>query len=450
MEDNKISVSLLPNEFLVRKWNLKDLAEYKQYEYLVRDWNVKDLDDYKKLLDSQDEFDMEKYLEYSRRDNIFDLDRALNLCGKIGGICYNKEGWDALKDEDKAKTDRRIDMTINNGHHSVYDHIFISFNMKNIPKMLAMMLNNEKEYTTSEKSARYTRVASQSGSSISKEEEEAYDKWVEIFKEEIKKKYGDQFPENKITKLAMENARYLVTVFMPTTFIYTTSLRQINILASFMEKYIKEADMMDPFDIKLTNSMKEVLSELKRVNVLDPRLMTNNKNRSFSLFGKDLANNKDTFGKVYSTNYKASYAELAQAQRHRTLDYQMERANDDRKEFYVPQIIRGTKLEDEWKKDIKSLKDVNPQGELVLVNEEGKYEDFILKAKERLCSAAQLEIMEQTRDTLEKYRMALIAADNPLKYDIEKYTHGARCTFPDFKCTEDCHFKEGKTLVRKI
>ena len=427
MDDNKISVSILPNEYLKR-----------DFSSIQKELNGNDTD-------------YEKIIDLSRKEGIFDLDKALDTCGKIGGVCYNKEGFDALIDEPKEKTNRRIDMTINNGHHSIYDHIFISFNMRNIPKILAMVLNNEKQYTTSEKSARYTRVASQSGSSISKEEQEAYDEWVNIFKEEITKKYGDILPENKITKLAMENARYLVTVFMPTTFIYTTSLRQINNIAAFMKRYIDEANYNDSFDVKLTSAMKEVLGELERLNVLDPRLMTNNKNRQFSLFGKDLENNREYFGKVYTTRYDASFAELAQAQRHRTLDYQMERYSDTNKKFYVPQIIRGVdKLDSKWRSDISSLGNNYPQGELVLVNEEGKYEDFILKAKERLCSAAQLEICEQTRNTLERYRMNLMYSENPLKDDIEKYTHGARCTFPDYKCSEDCHFNEGKRLVRKI
>ncbi len=34
--------------------------------------------------------------------------------------------------------------------------------------------------------------------------------------------------------------------------------------------------------------------------------------------------------------------------------------------------------------------------------------------------------------------------------DIEKYSHGARCTFCDFNCSSDCKFVEGKLLTRKI
>lgn len=56
------------------------------------------------------------------------------------------------------KTNRRINMTLNNGHHSVYDHINVSLNLQNIPKILAMVINNEHQYTTSEKSGRYTPV----------------------------------------------------------------------------------------------------------------------------------------------------------------------------------------------------------------------------------------------------------------------------------------------------
>jgi hypothetical protein len=96
------------------------------------------------------------------------------------------------------------------------------------------------------------------------------------------------------------------------------------------------------------------------------------------------------------------------------------------------------------------VKDITPQGELVKINEMGKYEDFILKCKERLCSAAQLEIMLQTKKTLLQYQKSLEESNSPLAKDIKKYTNGARCTFPDFNCSSDCKFNEGKLLVRKI
>ena len=76
--------------------------------------------------------------------------------------------------------------------------------------------------------------------------------------------------------------------------------------------------------------------------------------------------------------------------------------------------------------------------------------DSILKLKERICTNAQLEICNQSRDTLMKYKDALEKSGHPLAEDIKNYTKGARCTFKDFKCTADCGFAEGKTLKRLI
>lgn len=382
-------------------------------------------------------------------DGTFDRRGAIDLCGKIAGVCYDREGFNHLVNEPIEKTNRRIDMTLNNGHHSVYDHVTINFNLQNLPKILAMVINNEHQYTTSEKSARYTPVVRCDGSVISENEERLYNKWIEIFRLKIKEKYGYIYGDNKILKLAQENARYLVTVFMPTQMIYSTSLRQINYIASWMNEYIANADSNNDFENKLSNAMKEFVEELARVNVLEDGLMKNEKKRGFSLLGAGLNNMSEYFGNVYCTTYKGTFAQLAQAHRHRTLDYKMEILEE--KEYFVPPIIKGDEgLVKEWLDDMSVVKNVYPQGELVLINECGKYEDFILKCKERLCSAAQLEIAMQTKDILTKYGEALEKNNHYLKDDIKKYSKGARCTFKDFVCTSDCCFKEGKLLVREV
>ncbi len=386
---------------------------------------------------------------FLKDDGTFDKDEALKLSGKIAGVCYDKEGFNHLVNEDVTKTMRRVDMTLNNGHHSVYDHIQINFNLQNIPKILAMVLNNEHQYTTSEKSARYTPVVRQDGSIITLDEEKLYNKWLNIFKVKIKEQYGCIYNDNKIQKLAQENARYLVTAFMPTQMIYSTSFRQINYIASWIQNYIASANKNIAFERKLASSMQELLNEFADLNVLEEGLMKNEKNRHISLFGKNLNLQEEYFGEVYSTTYKGSIAQLAQAHRHRTLNYQMEMLKD--KEYFIPPIIMDEKmLVNEWLNDIKSVKDVTPQGEMVLISENGNYNNFILKCKERLCSAAQLETMTQTKNTLLKYKKALEKKNSPLALDIEKYCHGARCTFPDFTCPSDCQFKEGKTLTRRI
>lgn len=384
--------------------------------------------------------------QFLKRDGIFDKDTALTLGGRIAGVCYDKEGYDNLLKEPLNKTQKRIEITLNNGHHSVYDHVNIRFNIQNIPKILAMVINNEKQYSTSEKSGRYTPVVRSENSTISETEEYLYDKWKNLLAIEIKERYPE-FNEGKINKLAQENARYMVSVFVPAQMIYTTSLRQINNIAALFEKYIGD-HKNDYFENRLSFAMSEMLVELLKLNVLEPALMANEKARSLSLFKKQKEED-EIYRNIYSTNYDASFTQLAQAHRHRTLDYSMYRK--ETKTYYIPPIIRENEvLSNAWLNDLQLVEDLVPQAEMVRVNETGKYEDFILKAKERLCTHAQLEIAMQTKETLEKYKEALIEADHYLKNDIFKYDKGARCTFPDYKCPSDCGFVEGKRLVRKI
>ena len=93
----------------------------------------------------------------------------------------------------------------------------------------------------------------------------------------------------------------------------------------------------------------------------------------------------------------------------------------DKKEYFVPPIILDDQtLVNEWLNDMEYVKDVNPQGEIVKVSEMGKYEDFVLKCKERLCSEAQLEIMLQTKENLIKYKKELEKSNNPLALEIVK------------------------------
>lgn len=385
---------------------------------------------------------------FLKEDGTFDLENALLFSGRIAGVCYDKEGFEHLEKEDISNTQKRINNTLENDHHSVYDHIMINFNIVGIPKILAMVLNNEHQYTTSEKSARYTDVTYKNGSILTEREVTLYNKWNERFKELIKENYPD-FTNFKIKTLAQENARYLITVFVPTEMVYSTTLRQINYIASIMQKYIEEHnESNDYLEKNLSLCMQEFIKELDRLNVLDKRLMHNSKNRSISLFGKDLEKREEIFSHIYSVNYEASYASLAQAQRHRTLFYQMERM--DEKKYFVPPILnKKEEYIKEWTQDIKSVSNVVPQGEIILINETGTYDNFILKTKERLCTAAQLEVMKATRDTLLKYKDALEKNDHYLKEDIKKYVKGARCTF-GYNCTKKCNFKEGITLEREI
>lgn len=363
------------------------------------------------------------------------------LSGKIAGICYNEQGFDKLENEPISATKKRIKITKGNGHHSVYEHEYISLYLENIPKLLAMVLNNEKVYVTSEKSARYTQMPAEGL------EKELYDKWYAIFVEEITKKYGQlpYFTTTRIKKLAQENARYFLSIYNPTTCMaYTTSYRQLNYLYSWL-KNIEHNE--NPLLQKLSSYTNEFCDQLKKLNLIDDELQDDGKNRSISLLANDNNLRKDYFSDVYCTTYKGSWAQLAQAQRHRTINYQIQ--VEDTPSFYVPKLLRTLpQLEKEWLADMQKVKDLHPQGELVQIIERGTPENFILKTYERLCTCAQLEIMEQTKQTLQKYSDE--AVEQRIKDMFQYFKKGARCTFPGFECKTPCQFKEGVNLDRDI
>lgn len=357
------------------------------------------------------------FLKYNGK---FDKKAAIEYSAKLAGECYEPEGWSKLKGEEDKKSERRANLTLGLEHSTPYEHLDIGFEIVNLPKILAMVLNNERQCSTSEKSARYTQIDASIDSNISSKEGELYNKWMEIFKNKIKEQYGNIHNNSKIEKLSQENARYLVTVFASTKMIHTVPWIQLNRIVSFMQKYMNKENKTE-FDERLIESFKQFINCFDELDVLDERAMSNRKDRSLSLFADRQV--EDQFGTVYSTNYKGSFAQLAQAHRHRTLEYGMQIL--DEKEYFVPPILKDEPiLVEEWLNDISSVAYANPQGELVSINECGTYDKFILKAKERLCTAAQQEIMIQTRDTLLKYKAALEAIDHPLASDIEKYSHG--------------------------
>lgn len=364
-------------------------------------------------------------------------DEAVDFSGKSAGICYLPDTLETLFAEAPEKTQRRADGNIKSGHHSVFGHPTYNLSLEGIPKILAMILNNEKIYNTSEKSARYTHMEP------SPQEKELYEKWIEIFKEQILTQYP-KFEDKRALKLAQENARYLISVFTPATVMeYTVNFGQLNYIINWAKDYIKNAEE-NTFSIKLKETFKEFLAAMPDLEIegLDSR----NKNRNFSLFAQR-KNRNEEFGENYSVTYLASFAQLAQAQRHRTLSYEITLLDEPK--YYVPPIIAETNLEKEWLKDISSLKEFFPQGMLVQVNERGTIENFVLKCMERLCGFSQLEIMQETKNIMNKYLEA--TKDKPELYQyLLPYSRGARCTFPGWKCDSPCVFGGYGAMIRNI
>jgi len=367
---------------------------------------------------------------------------ALKFGAQEAGICYMNQSFADIKQEQEEKTLARQQLTLANGHQSVYGHPSYNLLLTNIPKILAMVLNNEKVYTTSEKSARYTKM------NPTPKEAELYAKWLPTFEKEIANTYP-RIDAKKVTKLAQENARYLTSVFTPTTMGYTTDFRQLNFLMHWFDEFIAQ-EVDTPFNVKLKTAMEQFNDGLKEFYVkdLDPKM----KSRSLSMFATTFPDN-NIFDTVYSVNYEGSFAQLAQAHRHRTINYQMKSLDDISQEFFVPEILQDktrkkSALADEWHNDISSVAELFPQGTMITINERGTVEDFVSKVYERLCGHAQLEIMQQTKKTLDEYALAT-QENNPAVFALVKpYLDGPRCTFPEYSCTSGCDF--GKNALERM
>ena len=365
-------------------------------------------------------------------------EEALDFSGKSAGICYLPDTLETLFSEIPEKTQRRVKGNLESGHHSVFGHATYNLSLEGIPKIIAMILNNEKIYNTSEKSARYTKMQA------SKEESELYEKWINIYKEQIEKQYPDM-KEKQIEKLAMENARYLISVFTPATSMgHTIDFRQLNYILHWFKNYINNED-----ENEFSKQLKPYLTEFREMlKEYEQELLDDGKGRKLSLFAE--FERKEEWGENYCCNYMATFAEVAQAQRHRTLSYEITIPKPEEATFFVPFIIRNTNLEKEWIKDIKSLAKKYPQGMIVKVNERGTVENFILKCKERLCGCAQLEIAINTKQILDRYLENTKGKNERVYNYLLTYSKGARCTFPDFKCTAPCIWGPKKAFDRMV
>ena len=369
------------------------------------------------------------------------------FAGKAAGICYMPDDYFSKAFDDDEKSINRSKRNAVNGHYSVYEHGHINLIIQT-SKIMAMILNSLNLYATSEKSGRYTAMKPET-----ELEQEMYAKWKNVFVELITPFYEKYLTEKEIDKLAMENARYMISVFTPTVMEYTIPYNRAILTCGWLYEL---ADLLSG-QIGITR-MAHILDDHKKIGIEFFRtfgaLYKANMNGKESVdmlskFKFDNDNINEYFGDVYTSRYKASFAELAQGERHRTLHYSMELP--ERLNPYIPKIIRGSAYEVEWTRDFDNLisNKIIPQGTLVDIVEQGRFVDFVLKCKERLCSRAQLEIMEITRDQLARfthYTGNLSYANRALLEGMiirPKNGNGdvvvkSRCNFPGYKCKEPC------------
>ena len=409
----------------------------------------------------------------------YDYDDHFNMvvAGLMGSTCYMKDDFKALQDKRIRNIIAIANTVLNNGHHSTFGHAHVTLEITGIPKALAMTLNNEHDYNTSEKSARYTVY-----DEIPPRALELYNKWKSIFIRLIDKKYGKCQPffdkkGVKTGKLAQENARYMIPVFAPTNMVYTTDFRQLSYICHWLEDEIANPNS-NLFYKGIKKEMREFVDYAKD-NGFYLENLEDHKDRKLSLFGPG-ALWEHVSSESYTFIYKSDLATLAQTHRHRTGDC---RINDYKfrfapVEYCMPKIISTSDepwLVKEWEQDINSINQEEiPQGRMVEVIESGTARNFLLKAKERECSQAQLAIMQQTQAQSQKFSAALgeeimrgeayaesltgldkedalnsLASIKEMKATFDKLSVGARCT-AGYKCTAPCGFKEGIDLTREI
>lgn len=374
------------------------------------------------------------------------LEDLKRFAGAEAGICYMSKPYFDSYVSDEVKALNRFYTVAATGHHSIAGHSQVAVLFEGIPKILAMYLNNLIDYETSEKSGRYTEMAGNTEKEVI-----LYEKWCKLFADCIVKTYESKIDERTVDKLAKENARYLLSIFTPTTMGYTASIRQWNYIIDWCNRFVESDTPDNYFFTELKKYFKELASEIEKV--LYVHELRDFKNREgLDLIDFDGVNDIEfQFGKMYNIGYWGSFAELAQAQRHRTLFYNMQ-FDGVSKKYYVPPIIVGTDLEEVWLEDISSLGGFVPTGTLVYIEECGKTENFFLKSLERNCGRAQLEIMNQNIETGKLFYENIDKLPKKLAAKVEKYYNQGTPKMKGqiLKCKEPCVWGCKGSCSRKI
>ena len=376
------------------------------------------------------------------------------LSGKFAGTCYAKEGYATIRTQPVDKALRRAKDTAERGHHSVFQHGVVTMEIV-CPKIIAMLLNSIGISNTSEKSARYTQMKPET-----QREQELYQKWHDLMYQEIVKHYDVRFSEKEEDKLAYENARYMISVFCETSMVYSLPFRNFFYILDWIESMRKNLEKMEgSFNKRLCSEL--VLLRKAFLSVVGKESFHDNKNEYFRFMpvqatGEYDDDNQEYYGDVYTAKFLASFAQVAQEQRHRTTRVKINFSGRDYREFgfFVPPLLKGTGLEKEWLADMEAVGELYPQGMLVSVTEQGLFEDFALKCKERMCGRAQLEIMQISERILGRFLQNKQNLSKANQKRLERMTENgipcARCGYQDFVCREGCTWGKNEALKRLI
>lgn len=289
-------------------------------------------------------------------------------------------------------------------------------------------------------------------------------------------------PRLPVNTRSQENARYILSIFTKsTTFGYTTSLDQWNFIYDWCHKFtdrfgtkdgilecIEDEGSMRPatwFEQQVYEDLMELASFIKD-NLYCPTIRDHKKR------GLDMLTSvfdpvhpmqmyescNERIGFSYLTDYYASFIVLSHLHRHRTIKYWMLLGDEPGcYGFFVPPFIRGIELEEEWLKDMNSVKHLYPQGMLIHIVEAGTLDNFALKASERYCGCAMWETMDNVRNLgekfVEKYEYNNLSAMEMAYverfYDPETKQLRTKNTITD-GCREGCYFGCAHALDRIV
>ncbi len=424
----------------------------------------------KVTLDSQSGF-LTSDKKYDKRAALIDTGVKAAVCFKDGDITPEMI---RLQESDDRLIERGLN-TVLSDHTSPSEQPTVMLEIVGIPKALCMVLNNEHQYSADERSLRYTLV--KESEYISKKEVELYNKWLEIFINILNEEYYPFFLKHHkgntdeetmkkagsaIKKIAQENARYMVSMFTPTTLTYTVPFAQINKICVYMNDIIKNP--YNEFEKLLVPYFKDFIKQLKDLDVIltehdahvlcpklnvpntDNYLYKNNKHIALSLFAE---RNKfsgiklpNEYGVNFSYNMDISVASLAQFHRHRTINYEMLAPTINERKFYIPKLLLGKiDLIHEWLLDISSVNEFYPSGKLLHVNASGSLKYLInYVGKERACDRAFLETEDMFTNKMlpEIYNGLVNSGKNELAEQVKPYVLKLRCMYPDYDCPTNC------------
>lgn len=383
---------------------------------------------------------VEKPVDGGVKNNVFFTpdamrDEAIVFSGKAAGICYMPDDYLSNGIQNDVTAIKRAGGNTKSGHYSVFEHAHFSFVIET-SKAMAMALNSTKLYATSEKSGRYTSMNPETDI-----EKKYYEKWTEKLQGIIKDTYGDKYSDKEIQKLALENARYFLSVFTPTVMMFTIPFSRVILLCEWLDKMSKTINDMIENNIivphyktrfnyftQIAAEAEELADEFRSALNMDKEnpVLVDHKDIGIKFYEPVYEYERQAFingclpnfkrdepfgfGKQYHSSIKHdaynmynmySFACLAQEQRHRTIDYTI--VNIFEESWYTPYILQKEEDIKEWENDMRDMynnSNVVCQATMLFIHEQGLFENFYLKCKERVCMRAQKEIMDITCDQI--------------------------------------------------